>query len=96
MTICAIFDGRTQKECTRGVACRCEPECSVCEGTKKVSDGYEDWPCAHCNDKQELVSEGWVYELPNRGMYTTHFVCGQKPSDPRFLNLREIFSVRNT
>lgn len=53
MTICAIFDGRTQKECTRGIACRCEPECSVCEGTKKVSDGFEDWTCAHCKEDDE-------------------------------------------
>lgn len=27
-----------------------EPKtCNICDGTGKVSDGYEDWPCAHCN-----------------------------------------------
>jgi hypothetical protein len=55
MTICAVFDGRTQRECTRGIACICEPECSVCEGTKKVSDGYEDLPCSHCDESDDAL-----------------------------------------
>jgi hypothetical protein len=86
MTICAKFAGREASSCTRGDACICH-------------DFIEGCDCDNCKAhelkllKKSRVDEGWLYELPFNGNYRTYFVCGDRPTDPRFLNKRKCFSV---
>lgn len=57
MVMCAEFAGKSASECTRGQACRCIKECSVCLDSRVV-DGFE---CQHCkldvSEKQDKKDE---------------------------------------
>jgi len=41
-------------------------ECSVCNGTGQVSDGWESWKCSHCDGVGESFWNGYTQIVADR------------------------------